>query len=147
MEVPDTDTRDDSSDTSSTEEEEEDEDLAGLESLLGDLKEQMHQIYTASTAITQQVQSVYSRAKHETTDWMTEPLKTRSALRPWLESHGLPTKPTLHEFLDACFAAATSVDLETRVMTFRREDAALLWNGQTRITVFDMIAAIPTLFA
>lgn len=124
----------------------EDEDLSELETVLEDLKMQMHQIYTASNTLTQQVESLYSRANHETTDWMAEPLKPCKALRPWLESHGLPSRPSLQAFVDACFAAATSLDLETRVMTFRREDAAVLWNGQTRITVFDMMAAIPTLF-
>jgi hypothetical protein len=52
----------------------------------------------------------------------------------------------MDEFIDVCYDAAKSLDLESRVITFHRADANVLWNGQRRMTVFDLISAIPALF-
>ena len=52
----------------------------------------------------------------------------------------------MEDFLDACYAAAKSMDLESRVLVFGKADAAALWNGQRRLTVFEIIALLPSLF-
>jgi hypothetical protein len=78
---------------------------------------------------------------------MDDPLVPRQGLKEWLERRGLKEDTlTLRAFLDAIFSAATSMDLETRVLTFAKKDANALWAGQTRLTIFDVIAALPQLF-
>jgi hypothetical protein len=32
------------------------------------------------------------------------------------------------------------------MITFKKEDAAILWNGRRRLSVFDMVGLIPSLF-
>jgi hypothetical protein len=106
----------------------------------------MEQIDTMAKSLDSHVLGLYQRAKAETVDWMNEPLKPRRHIEKWCALHGLGPRPTMDEFTDACFAAAWSKDLESRVLTFKKDDAAILWNGQRRLTVFDMIARVPTLF-
>jgi hypothetical protein len=106
----------------------------------------MKEIEKASQLIDTQVTKLYSRAKEESADWLSESLRPKPALKAWLKSRGLPTNPTMEEFLDACYSAAKSMDLESRVITFHRADAAALWGGERRLTVFDLVGRIPTLF-
>ncbi len=117
-----------------------------LDAILAELKQQLHTVYTATKVAQVQVASLFQRAKEETTEWMMEPMRARAPLRPWLEARGLSVTPTLEEFIDACMDAAVSMDLDTRTLTFKPEDAAILWKGQRRITVYQMMAAIPSLF-
>jgi len=114
--------------------------------VLRGLTAQMEQIDTMSKGLESHVLSLYERARLETVDWMKESLKPRRHILKWCALHNLPSRPTIEEFTEACFAAAWSLDLESRVLTFKKEDAAILWNGRRRLTVFDMIALIPTLF-
>jgi hypothetical protein len=106
----------------------------------------MDQIDTITKSLDTHVLELYERAKIETVDWMKEPMKPRRHIQKWCALHELSSRPTIDEFTDACFKAAWSVDLESRVLTFKKEDAAILWNGQRRLTVFDMINLIPSLF-
>ena len=123
-----------------------DTDGESVTDVLKGLTTQMEQIDTMSKAIDSHVLALYHRAKVETVDWMNEPLKPRKHIQKWCAIHDLVTRPTINEFMEACFAAAWSMDLESRVITFKKEDAAILWNGRRRLTVFDMIALIPSLF-
>ena len=124
-------------------ESESESDGESISDVMSDFKEQMRQIEQATQSIDAQVTNLYSRAKAEATDWLNEPLTPTPKLKAWLK--GRPN-PTVEEFLDLCFDAATSMDLESRILTFNKDDA-VLWNGQRRLTVFDMIGLIPTLFA
>jgi len=123
-----------------------DTDIESVSDVLAELKEQMRQVDTASKALDSHVVGLYHRAKLETVDWMNEPLRPRHHIQKWCALHGLPSSPTVTELTDKCFSVAKSMDLESRVITFYKEDAAILWGGKRRITVFDMIARIPTLF-
>jgi hypothetical protein len=123
-----------------------DSDQEGLEKVLSDLKGQMASIETASHELTLHISDLFQRAKVETVDWMNEPLKPRGFVKEWCTEHGLPATPTLNEFIDACFTAASFLDLETRVITFKKEDAEILWKGKRRISIFELISCIPTLF-
>jgi hypothetical protein len=38
------------------------------------------------------------------------------------------------------------MDYESRMLTFRRADAEVLWQGQQRLTIYELIAQIPRLF-
>jgi hypothetical protein len=106
-----------------------------LTDIMEDLKEQMGKLAEASTE------------KRELVEWMEEPMRPRTAaVRSWLAAHNLPPEPTLKAFLAACYAAATSLDLESRVITFNKKDAAALWGGEQRLTVFDLVARLPTVF-
>ena len=117
-----------------------------VEDVMSELKQQMAQIDTVSKALDVHVADLYRRARTDTVDWMHEPLKPRRHIESWCSIHSLPSRPTLDEFVDACLTAARTVDLETRVITFHKEEAAILWDGQRRLTIFDLIARIPTLF-
>jgi hypothetical protein len=118
-----------------------------LTDIMEDLKEQMGKLAEASTEIRGQVKSLFKRAKRELVEWMEEPMRPRTAaVRSWLAAHNLPPEPTLKAFLAACYAAATSLDLESRVITFNKKDAAALWGGEQRLTVFDLVARLPTVF-
>lgn len=123
-----------------------DSDDESVTDVLNELKEQMQNIDMMAKSLDATVTDLYKRAKAETVDWMEEPLTPRRHIEKWCALHGLSNKPTISEFTDACLAAAWSTDLESRMLTFKKEDAAILWNGQRRITVFDMIRLIPTLF-
>lgn len=114
--------------------------------VLNELKQQMQAIDLMTKSLETHMTDLYKRAKKETVDWMEEPLSPRRHIHKWCALHGLSSHPTMSEFADACLAAAWSTDMESRVLTFKKEDAAVLWNGQRRITVFDMIRLIPTLF-
>jgi hypothetical protein len=114
--------------------------------VLSGLKAQMQQIDVMAKSLDTHVLDLYRRAKTETVDWMNEPVKPRRHIQKWCAVHGLGLRPTIAEFTDAVLEAAWSLDLESRILTFKKEDAAILWNGQRRLTVFDMIARVPTLF-
>jgi hypothetical protein len=114
--------------------------------VLSELKLQMEKVDEITKSLDAHVSDLYRRAKSETVDWMNEPVKPRRHIQRWCELHGLGTRPTIAEFTDVVLAAAWSLDLESRVLTFKKEDAAILWNGQRRLTVFDMVARVPTLF-
>ena len=115
-------------------------------SIMDELKTQMATIDSISTQLETHVTDLYRRSKVETTDWMHEPLRPKPHIAKWCGKHALPDSPTLDAFTDACFKAAKSIDLDTRTITFHKEDAAILWHGKRRMTVFDMIAFVPTLF-
>jgi uncharacterized protein YcaQ len=117
-----------------------------IDTVLSELKAQMAQIDALSSTLTAHVTDLFQRTKQETTDWMKEPLRPRQHLEAWCAEHGLPVTPTLDEFIDACFTAARSMDLETRIATFKKEDAEVLWKGRRRISVFEILSSIPTLF-
>jgi hypothetical protein len=122
------------------------EDSESLGDVMSEFKAQMDEIDRTTKSIGTQITRLYARAKEETTDWLEEPLVPKPALKAWLKSRGLPSRISIEEFLDACYSAAKTMDLESRVLTFSKTDAAALWNGQRRLTVFDMISLIPTLF-
>ena len=117
-----------------------------LSEVMDDFKKQMRELEKASKNIDLQVTQLFSRAKEEAVDWLSEPLTPKPALKAWLKSRGLPTNPTVEEFLDGCYSAAKSMDLESRVLVFHTADAAALWGGQRRLTVFELVGRIPTLF-
>jgi hypothetical protein len=122
------------------------DDSESLSDLMTTFKEQMKEIEEASKTIRTQVKDLYTRAKEETTDWLNEPLIPKPALKKWLQTQGLSTTISIDEFLDICYNSAKTMDLESRILTFHKADAAVLWNGQRRLTVFDIVTLIPTLF-
>jgi hypothetical protein len=122
------------------------DDEGSLTLVMSEFKKQMEEIERASKAIDTQITNLYSRVKEESVDWMNEPLVPRPPLKAWLKAKGYPPHPTVEEFLDICYASAKTMDLESRVVCFHKDDAAALWNGQRRLTVFDIVGLIPTLF-
>ena len=114
--------------------------------VMSELSSQMRELEKASIDIETQVQNLYARTKAETTDWLAEPLLPRPVLKKWLTDRGLSERISMDEFIDVCYDAAKSLDLESRVITFHKADANILWNGQRRMTVFDLISSIPALF-
>lgn len=123
-----------------------DSEQEGLEKVLSDLNAQMTTIQAASADLAIHISDLFQRAKVETVDWMNEPLKPQPPVEAWCIKHGLSARPTLQEFIDTCFGIASFLDLETRVATFKKEDAEILWKGRRRISIFDLISSIPTLF-
>ncbi len=115
--------------------------------IMNDLKSQMASIEVASKELDGQVKQICRRAKEEQFDWAEEPLRpANKEVRSWLREHGLSDAPTLKEFMEAVFDSAKSLDLATRVITVRREDAAVLWSGQRRLTVFEILSNLSNLF-
>jgi len=121
-------------------------DQEGLETILSDLITQMECIEATSNELSTHITELFQRAKMETVDWMNEPLRPRNEIQEWCVQHGTSDTPTLNEFIDACFSAASFLDLETRMITFKKEDAEILCKGRRRISVFEMISLIPALF-
>lgn len=125
-----------------------DADADTLTSVMEDLKQQMAALAGAAGQIRGQVKSLFKRAKYESISWMDQPLTPKTpAVAKWCSQRQLPATPTLQQFLEAVFAAADSLDLETRVLTFSKKDAVSLWAGQRRLTVFELIAQLPMVFA
>lgn len=114
--------------------------------VLNELKMRMKEINNISKSIDSHIIDLYKRAKSETVDWMNEPLKPRSHIKKWCSLHGLSDNPTMDEFIEACLDAAWKTDLDSRMLTFKNEDAAILWNGTRRVTIFEIIRLVPTLF-
>jgi hypothetical protein len=121
-------------------------DCETTEDVMRDLKSQMEQIEALSKSLDTHIVDLYRRTKADTVDWMHEPLKPRSHIGVWCAKKQLSARPTIREFIDACFSSASSMDLNSRTLTFCKEDAVALWNGQRRLTVFDIIERIPTIF-
>jgi hypothetical protein len=122
-------------------------DGSDLYSMMDDLKLHMHTLHAASKDVAGQMTSLYQRAKDEDIQWYDEPLQFQhAASKEWAAKKKLPAAPTLREFFDACFDSAISLDLETRILHFTKEDAAALWGGQRRLTIFDIIGLLPSLF-
>jgi hypothetical protein len=118
-----------------------------LAQVMAQIRSQMNEIELASKQVRSQVKGVYRRAKSEAVRWMTEPLTPRPHARAWMRQHRLPPTPTLEEFITAAFGAAISLDMETRQCRFSRKDADLLWGGRQDLSVFEMIALLPSVFA
>ena len=114
--------------------------------VMRELRESMDALAAGSKVIDTQVRRLFARAKKETTDWLNEPLRTKPAVAAWLEQRGLSSPISIEQFIDACYSAAKTMDLETRILTFSKEDAAILWEGKRRISVFELTSMLPTLF-
>lgn len=114
--------------------------------LLEVLKVQVLQLDTITQSIDKGLLDLFYRVKCENTDWMTEPLRPETKILAWCRKNNLPDTPNVDTFIDACFANATSIDLETRMLTFTKEDAIALWNGEQRVSIFEIIASMPRLF-
>ena len=114
--------------------------------VMRELRESMDALAAGSKIIDTQVRRLFVRAKKETTDWLNEPLRAKPAVAAWLTQRGLSSPISIEQFIDACYSAAKTMDLETRILTFSREDAAILWEGRRRISVFELTAMLPALF-
>jgi hypothetical protein len=114
--------------------------------VMKELRESMDALAAGSKIIDRQVRNLFQRAKKETTDWLNEPLRAKPAVAAWLEQRGLSSPISIEQFIDACYSAAKTMDLETRILTFSREDAAILWEGKRRISVFELTSMLPALF-
>jgi hypothetical protein len=117
-----------------------------MKEIMGDLRVMAGQIDCISQGVGADLSRLLYRMKAETVTWMVEPLRPSHKIREWCTRHSLPANPTIDSFMDACFEAATSIDLETRMLTFSKEDAVVLWGGVQRLSIFDIVASIPTLF-
>lgn len=123
-----------------------DSDQEGLDTVISELKQQMNTIEHVTNEVTTHVTELFQRTKRETTDWMHEPLRPMQHVREWCRLHEVSLTPTLDDFIEACFTAAIFIDLESRIVTFKKEDAEILWEGRRRVSVFDILSSIPTLF-
>ncbi len=125
---------------------EDDGEHESLSELMEVLKVQASQLDTITRSLDKGILELFYRVKGETTDWMTEPLRPESKVLAWCRKNNLPDTPTIDAFIDECFEHATSIDLETRMLTFAKDDAVVLWNGQQRVSIFEIIASVPRLF-
>ncbi len=110
--------------------------------VLANLRKQMDDVFGAAGSVRSQMKQLFRRAKTEITDWTVEPLQPKPRIQKWLADRGV-TETTIEALLTAVFAAAESVDLESRVLTFKRPDAAALFQGERQVTLFDLIARVP----
>ena len=125
-----------------------------------DLKKQMLALNEAASSMGRQVRTLYERAEQAeavsaaVAAAVAAAPTLKSSLKPktkkvaaWLEAHGVSAaEPTLDAFFDACLAAATTADFETRVLTFSKEDAVALFEGEQRLSVYDLLSRLPELF-
>ena len=114
--------------------------------ILTDLRIQLEKLSVDSKEIRHQVRNVFRCAKVASVDWMNTPLQPRSPYGNWMRQAGLPPAPTLTEFTEKLFGIAQTMDLAKRQLTFKQSDAEALWDGKRTITVFELMAALPTFF-
>ena len=127
-------------------EEVEDEDTP-LEDVVEDVQQTMRTLHEAARQIRGQMKALYRRAAAEQIDWMEEPMKPKKGgAAAWCATAGLPARPTMFQFLDAVYSRAVSLDLESRVLIVRPEDARALWAGRQRLTVMEVVAGLPDVF-
>jgi hypothetical protein len=127
-------------------ESESESDEESIFAVMNEFKQSMESIVQGAKVVDARVRRIFQRAKKESTDWLNEPLAAKPAVKTWLEQRGLSSPISIEQFIDACYSAAKTMDLETRILTFSKEDAAILWEGKRRITVFEMTSMIPALF-
>ena len=123
-----------------------DSDTESVGDVMSGLVSQMEQLVKASEKIDGAVLSLYERAKAETVVWMHEPMRPNPAVKAWCTKHRLPETPTIDALFTAVLAAAQSLDYESRMLTFRKQDADMLWQGQQRLSIYEVIAKVPMLF-
>jgi hypothetical protein len=121
-------------------------DTESVGDVMSGLVAQMEQLVKASEKIDGAVLSLYERAKAETVVWMQEPLRPNPAVKAWCAKHQLSETPTIDALFTAILTAAQSLDYESRMLTFRKPDADMLWQGQQRLSIYEVIAKVPTLF-
>ena len=117
-----------------------------MKEIMGEMVVQMSQVDCITRMIENDLNSLIYRMRCETVTWMTEPLMPSKKIEEWCNAHNLSQNLSIDSFMDACFEVATSIDLETRMLTFSKEDAGVLWGGRQRLSIFDLIASLPTLF-
>jgi hypothetical protein len=121
-----------------------DSDSEPTSDIMSGLVEQMEELCHASEKIDGAILGLYARAKAETISWMHEPLKPTPIVAAWCKKNRVEAT-TIDSISDAIFAVA-QMDYESRMLTFRRQDADMLWKGQQRLSIYEVIARIPTLF-
>jgi hypothetical protein len=129
---------------SDTEQDSSDEE--SLTMVMSSFTEHMVSVDELTQALDSQVRNTLSRLKRETIDWLTEPLMPKPPVKEWLEKHGQSSPISMEQFLDTCYSAAKTMDLESRMLTFSIDDAAVLCNARRRISLFDLVANLPNLF-
>jgi hypothetical protein len=140
-----------SSTTTSTEESSDYEEFADD---LATFKEQVHTVYMATEQLNRRLLLACERAAEEeeevaTADAWMGPQRPIPTVEAWLTARGVPTPLPFQAFFAACLDAAESLDLDTRTVTFRPEDAAILFGGPAEkrtVSVFELLSSLPAWF-
>ena len=135
---------DDASSATSTES----SDLEELAEDMDTFKEQIHAMYVATERIGQQLLGVTARAveEEEAAAAAARPPVPVPAVKAWLATKDAPTMLTIKEYMEYFLDVAESLDLETRMVTFREEDAAILTGGRCSLEVYELLPILINCF-
>lgn len=139
-------------DASSTASSSESSDLEEFAADLDSFKGNVHMVYMATEQISKRLLRACERAAEEegeaaaldtVTAAFAEPHRPIPAVEAWLAARLAPSHPTFQEFFTVCLDAAESLDLSSRTVTFRPEDAAILTGGQPSLSIYELLSVLP----
>ena len=99
------------------------------------------------TVIRKQVRNLYRRSRDDASEPAKLQLKTHHAqLTEWWEREGRGRELTIENFVSRLFKVCHK-DVTARTIVLAPPEAALFgWTREKKITVFELMAALPTLF-
>lgn len=100
------------------------------------------------TVVRKQVRNLYRRTRDDAAEPVRPQLKTHhTQLTEWWEKEGRGRTLTIDNFVARLFKVCHK-DVAARSIVLAAPEAALFgWNREKKITVFELMAALPKLFA
>jgi len=119
-----------------------------VESEFAELYKSLETFSEECTIVRKQVRNLYRRVRDEETEIVHAPVKPRNdQLTAWWEREGRGQSLTIDNFIVRLFKISEK-DVKGRTLVLAAPEAALFgWKREKTVTVFELMAIVPKLFA